>query len=259
MSQENVELVLKDLEYWNRGDIDVFVFLWDDEVVAPSRRGWPERVFRGKQAVRAFYEGFAETVGRDSVIEDLIDAGEVVVMRMRVHMSGVQSGIEGEIAVLPKVTTFRKRQGRAGRVLLGIHEEALEAARAVGAAPAPRVPTNASKNSMSPGWPRAILRGRCRRRTWTVRGRHRGTSPAAMSRPSSTGWTPRSRGAALAALHGKSTGVTALTRWRLVLESPWWPVARLLGSTVTRSERPGDCPLARSEPSGRESGAAVQS
>jgi hypothetical protein len=95
MSRENVELVLKDLEYWNRGDMEAFVGLWDDDVVLRAAEGWPERVFRGKDAVRSFYEGFAETVGRDSVIEDLIDAGDVVVTRMRAHMTGVQSGLEG--------------------------------------------------------------------------------------------------------------------------------------------------------------------
>jgi ketosteroid isomerase-like protein len=126
MSQENVELVLKELEYWNRGDMDAFVGLWDDEVVLRAAEGWPERVFRGKDAVRSFYEGFAETVGRDSVIEDLIEEDDVVVARMRAHMSGVQSGIEGEIR-FSQVTTFRN-----GKVALAEffwdHAEALEAA-----------------------------------------------------------------------------------------------------------------------------------
>ena len=126
MSQENVELVLKDLEYWNRGDMDAFVGLWDDDVVLRAAEGWPERVFRGKDAVRSFYEGFAEIVGRDSVIEDLIDAGDVVVTRMRAHMTGAQSGLEGEMR-FTQVTTFRK-----GKVVLAEffwdHQEALQAA-----------------------------------------------------------------------------------------------------------------------------------
>jgi ketosteroid isomerase-like protein len=126
MSQENVELVLKELEYWNRGDFDAFVGLWDDDVVLRAAEGWPERVFRGKDAVRSFWEGFAELVGRDSVIEDLIDAGDVVVMRMRAHMTGAQSGLEADMR-FSQVTTFRK-----GKVLLAEffwdHQEALEAA-----------------------------------------------------------------------------------------------------------------------------------
>ena len=117
MSQENVELVLQDLEYWNRGDMDAFVGLWDDDVVLRAAEGWPERVFRGKDAVRSFYEGFAETVGRDSVIEDLIDAGDIVVTRMRAHMRRAV-GTRGGNAVHPG-HDLQKGQGRAGRVLLG--------------------------------------------------------------------------------------------------------------------------------------------
>ena len=107
MSEENVKLVLKDLKYWNEGDMDAFVELWDDDVVLRAAEGWPERDFRGKDAVRSFYEGFAETVGRDSLIEDLIDAGDVVVTRMRAHMTGVQSGLEGDMR-FSQVTTFRE-------------------------------------------------------------------------------------------------------------------------------------------------------
>ena len=140
MSRENVEVVLQDLEYWNRGDIDAFVGLWDDDVVLRAAEGWPERVFRGKDAVRerrqeqqrvhrevrSFYEGFAETVGRDSLIEDLIDAGDVVVTRMRAHMTGMQSGLEGDMR-FSQVTTFRK-----GKVVQAEffwdHQDALQAA-----------------------------------------------------------------------------------------------------------------------------------
>jgi ketosteroid isomerase-like protein len=127
MSEKNVELVLKELEYWNRGDFDAFVGLWDDDVVLRPAEGWPERVYYGKDAVRSFYKDFAETVGRDSVIEDLIDAGDdVVVMRMRAHMTGAQSGLEGDMR-FSQVTTFRE-----GKVVLAQffwdHQEALEAA-----------------------------------------------------------------------------------------------------------------------------------
>ena len=41
VTSKNVELVRKDLEYWNRGDIDAFVGLWDDDVVLRAAEGWP--------------------------------------------------------------------------------------------------------------------------------------------------------------------------------------------------------------------------
>jgi ketosteroid isomerase-like protein len=122
---ENVELVRKALEYWNRGELDAAAEFWDDDVVLRTGEGWPERVFYGKDEVRSFWEGYAETMGHDSVIEELIDAGGSVVMRARAHVSGNQSGIEGDL-VSSMVVTVRK--GKA--VLMEFfwdHQEALEA------------------------------------------------------------------------------------------------------------------------------------
>jgi ketosteroid isomerase-like protein len=126
MSSENVQLVLKDLEYWNQGDMDAFAGLWDDHMVLRAPEDWPERVYRGKEAVRSFYEGFAEILGSDTVIEEMVDAGEAVITRMRVHMAGVQSGLQGEMR-FTLVTTFRR-----GKVVrheyFWDHREALEVA-----------------------------------------------------------------------------------------------------------------------------------
>ena len=76
--------------------------------------------------MRSFYEGFAETVGGDAVIEEPIDAGEIVVLRVRAHMTGERSGLEGDMQ-FSQVLTFRK-----GKVVLveffWDHQEALEAA-----------------------------------------------------------------------------------------------------------------------------------
>jgi hypothetical protein len=81
MSQENVEIVRKAGENFNRGDFDAFIELFDDDVVLRMAEGWPERVFFGKAAVRSFIDGWVETVGQEVVVEDLIDAGNAVVMR----------------------------------------------------------------------------------------------------------------------------------------------------------------------------------
>jgi ketosteroid isomerase-like protein len=126
MSQENVDLVRKAADDWNRGDMEAWFGLFDDDVVLRAAEGWPERDFRGKDAVRSFYKGFAETVGHDTVIEDLIDAGDVVVTRCRAHVTGVKSGLEGDFQ-FTQVTTFR-----TDKVVLNEffwdHAEALEAA-----------------------------------------------------------------------------------------------------------------------------------
>ena len=95
MSEQNVELVRKAYEYWNRGDFYAFMDVADEDIVIRAAEGWPERVFYGMDAVRSFFEGLAETVGHEVVIEDPIDAGDSVVVRVRARMTGEESGIEG--------------------------------------------------------------------------------------------------------------------------------------------------------------------
>jgi ketosteroid isomerase-like protein len=127
MSQENLEIVRQALEKWNRGDLDAFVEMLDDDVVLRMAEGWPERVYFGKAAARSFIDGWVETVGGyDTVVEEAIDAGAVVVVRQRVHLSGVQSGIEGDQRSTSIATL---REGKV--VMLEFfwdHQEALEAA-----------------------------------------------------------------------------------------------------------------------------------
>jgi ketosteroid isomerase-like protein len=71
--------VRKTFEFWNRGDFYAFMDVADEDIVVRAAQGWPERVFYGKDAVRSFYEGLAETMGHDVVIADPIDAGDSVV------------------------------------------------------------------------------------------------------------------------------------------------------------------------------------
>jgi ketosteroid isomerase-like protein len=126
MSQENVEIARKAFEDWNRGDLDGAVEWYDDNAVLRTAEGWPERAFHRKTAVRSFLEEYAETVGHDTVVEDLIDAGNSVVVRLRSRLSGDHSGIEGDQRYTA-VATLRK-----GKVVLmeffWDHQDALEAA-----------------------------------------------------------------------------------------------------------------------------------
>jgi ketosteroid isomerase-like protein len=126
MSEENVELVRQAYDLWNRGDLDAFMGLIDEEVVIRAAEGWPEPIFYGKDSARSFFEGLVESIGHDSVIEDATGAGPVVVIRVRTGVTGGQSGIETEIRS-SQVITLRKSKA----VLLEYfwdHQEALEAA-----------------------------------------------------------------------------------------------------------------------------------
>jgi ketosteroid isomerase-like protein len=126
MSEENVKTVRKAYANFNRGDFDAFMELCDDDMVVRTAEGWPERALHGKLAVRSFFEGLAEVVGHDAVIEDLVTAGNCVVLRVHAHLTGEWSGIEGDME-LSHVLTLRK-----GKFVLAEyfwdHQDALEAA-----------------------------------------------------------------------------------------------------------------------------------
>ncbi len=125
MSQQNIEIVRNSYEYVRRGDLDAIAELWDDDVVFRTAEGWPERAIHGKAAVRSFIGQYWETVGHDTVIEDLIDAGGVVVGRVHAHLTGERSGIEGD-QHYTQVTTVRN--GKAVLVeYFWDHQEALNA------------------------------------------------------------------------------------------------------------------------------------
>lgn len=126
MSRENVKIVRRAWESFNRGDRDRVLESFDDDVVVRPADGWPEPTFHGKDSLRRFLDDYAEAVGVETLVEELVDAGNVVVARLRAHLSGHRSGIEGDQRY-SQVTTLRK-----GRVVLmeffWDHEEALEAA-----------------------------------------------------------------------------------------------------------------------------------
>jgi hypothetical protein len=70
--------VRRGTDAYNRGDLGAFLESFDEDVVLRAAEGWPETAYHGKRAARSFYEGLVETVGGEAVIEELIDAGEIV-------------------------------------------------------------------------------------------------------------------------------------------------------------------------------------
>jgi ketosteroid isomerase-like protein len=129
MSQENVELVRRGYEAYNRGDLDGAVsdFASDCRYIAagtiPDRTG----VFRGREGYKEFI-GWLRSEFDDAraEIDELIDAGDTVVIGSTLRGRGKQSGVEAKFTFWQVWTIqdgkFVRGQGFASR------DEALAAA-----------------------------------------------------------------------------------------------------------------------------------
>src|SRR2546423_340180 len=125
MSQENVEVMRNGNAAFRRGDWDVVAGNLDPQILLRMDARWPEQRIYGRDAAIAFYRGLWESAGPDVRIEETMDLGDRVLVRLRWHMRGLQSGAEGEQPA-SLIATFRD-----GRVILEEffleHEQALEA------------------------------------------------------------------------------------------------------------------------------------
>jgi uncharacterized protein len=129
MSQENVEIVRRALEAWERSDLKAADLL-DAEVEWRMPPNIPEAgTYRGRDEVMRRLEEFLEAWDDLAVtVEELIDAGDRVVALVRYSGQGRGSGIEiGGVTTDAQVWTLR--DGKALRVeLYGGTADALQAA-----------------------------------------------------------------------------------------------------------------------------------
>jgi uncharacterized protein len=128
MSQENVEIVRRGYEAFNRGDIDGVVGLLapDFEYVASGLVPGVGGVYRGADGLKGFAETFwAEFDDPRIEIHDLIDAGDQVVASTTMRGHGKQSGAETSWSVWQ---VWRVRDGTAvGGQGFPSRDDALEA------------------------------------------------------------------------------------------------------------------------------------
>ena len=131
MSQENLDVVRRAHEAFNRRDVDAFLddadpnLVWDwSRAIGPDRE-----IFRGRDEVvrfiRSWWEAFDESV---VVVDELIDAGDQVVFVFHGRQRGRGSGaeIEGRGSLL--VWTFW-----GGKIVKGtLYQTRAEALEAVG-------------------------------------------------------------------------------------------------------------------------------
>jgi uncharacterized protein len=127
MSQANVEIVRRQFEAWNAGDMDAFRELCDPEVVMHHVKDWPEPgPTVGREAVMRFIDQLRDTWDADTleVTGEYIHAADRVVASFAWHGlgHGPQSSME-----LTTIYTVRKRKVRSMEFFWD-RNEALEAA-----------------------------------------------------------------------------------------------------------------------------------
>src|SRR6188472_4417634 len=128
MSQENVEVIRKSLEAFQRGEFDLSTALWDAEGEwIPAMAGAVENnVYRGHVALRRYsdelFESFSEVRLDDIEFKDL---GDRVLVLYRLSVRGRDSGVAVD---QPGGVVYQLRGGKIvhGRSYLS-HGEALEA------------------------------------------------------------------------------------------------------------------------------------
>ena len=116
MSQQNVEIVRRFAEGWERADWDGMAELADPNIELHGTVGGVEegRVRRGVSEIRRDFESNEEIWDEHRVeIEELIDAGDRVVLFQREYQRGRSSGVE---LVLDAAVLVDLRDGRIVRL-----------------------------------------------------------------------------------------------------------------------------------------------
>ena len=96
MSQENVEIVLRQFEFWSEGNLDAWADCYDREVVVTAPEGWPEgEVSQGLEAWRRQAERLRDSWHEARVeVDDIRAVGrDRVVTRIRYVTTGKDAGI----------------------------------------------------------------------------------------------------------------------------------------------------------------------
>jgi ketosteroid isomerase-like protein len=116
MSAENVEVARRFAELWVRSDWDAMLELADPEVEMHATVGGVEegRIRRGVEEIRRDYEMAEETWEEHTIeLEEVIDAGDQVVLLHREAMRGKSSGMDLE---LEAAVLIDFREGRIVRL-----------------------------------------------------------------------------------------------------------------------------------------------
>ena len=129
MSQENVEIVRRNIEAWNRCDLTTWLdtFRSDAEIDWSRARALIKGVYRGHGEHEAFWGEFWSTFeDAQQEVDGLAEVGSEVVLSNTIHVRG-REGIE---VVARSTHVFTVQNGKITR--LRLFQERAEALEAVG-------------------------------------------------------------------------------------------------------------------------------
>jgi hypothetical protein len=106
MSQENIELARRNSDAFRRGDWEALAATLDPHVLLRLDPRWPEQRVYGRTAALDFFRSARESLGPDSSIQEIMDLGDRLLIRVRWATRGHTSGIEEDLA-WSEVVTYR--------------------------------------------------------------------------------------------------------------------------------------------------------
>jgi ketosteroid isomerase-like protein len=129
MSQENVDLVQRTIEAFNSGDWDASLEYMDEDIEWRAADAIPDQdSYFGRDGVRAFWTAWTDNFESFRLeVEELIDAGQDVVVLARIRGQGIASGVEVRSNSIAQVARVRDRKILRWEIYDSAHE-ALEAA-----------------------------------------------------------------------------------------------------------------------------------
>ncbi len=115
MPSENVDLVNRWTDAWNRDDWEMLAALSDPDVTTVAPEQWPEsEILEGWEALRQQIERLKDSWEEERIeLDEIREAGDTVVVRSRWVTRGKASGVPLE---LPMTTVSTVTNGRVARL-----------------------------------------------------------------------------------------------------------------------------------------------
>lgn len=125
MSQEIVEIARELNMAFRRGDWGAVAKVLDPDVLVRTDPRWPEQRIYGGGPYLAFMRSTTELWGSDARIEEMVDLGDRLLIRLAWSTSGDHSGVKGTLDYSELVTY---REGRVIFIEMFLdHADALKA------------------------------------------------------------------------------------------------------------------------------------